>query len=256
MKNLNKRTPSTTKTPEDMITGKSYRTKSCGFLNIVVYLGWKEVQVRFVGYNNTLTVPAGNIRKGAVKNPMKPVVHGVGFFGIGTYSLVKDKKAYHTWNSMLVRCYDPKYLNTGNTYVDCYVCDEWLNFQNFAEWFYKSNYKDKWQLDKDIINQGNKVYSPENCAFVDQETNNSVLSCNSRRGASMLGVSWCKMTKKFVARCNDYSKNTDVLGYFDVELDAHKVYKIAKYEVLHRLAKRQTSKRVSRGLMTWVIPQR
>jgi hypothetical protein len=55
------------------------------------------------------------------------------------------------------------------------VCNEWHNFQNFAEWFCK-NYcdasMDKWQLDKDIIVPGNRVYSPETCCFVPNAVNN------------------------------------------------------------------------------------
>lgn len=36
---------------------------------------------------------------------------------------------------MLRRCYDPYYINKELTYIDCYVCDEWLCFQNFGKWW-------------------------------------------------------------------------------------------------------------------------
>lgn len=56
------------------------------------------------------------------------------------------------------------------TYEGCTVCDEWLYFSNFKKWF-DENYIEGFQLDKDIIIRGNKVYSPQTCCFVPKEIN-------------------------------------------------------------------------------------
>ena len=70
---------------------------------------------------------------------------------------------------MLGRCYNEYNLKRRPTYKGCEVCDEWLNFQNFAEWFDNNYYtidNEAVCLDKDILIKGNKTYSPEACVFV------------------------------------------------------------------------------------------
>ena len=64
------------------------------------------------------------------------------------------------------------------SYKGVEVCEEWYNFQNFAEWCETQkflNAKDvkgkSYQLDKDILVKGNKIYSPDTCCFVPPEIN-------------------------------------------------------------------------------------
>ncbi len=71
---------------------------------------------------------------------------------------------------MVQRCYDKKiHKKYKPEYKDKSVCEEWLNYSNFRIWFdehyvpYKNNQID---LDKDLLVQGNKVYSPETCVFL------------------------------------------------------------------------------------------
>lgn len=50
---------------------------------------------------------------------------------------------------------------------------DWHNFQNFAHWycnhpFYRTDY----ELDKDITNEYNKIYSPTYCTLVPKVVNN------------------------------------------------------------------------------------
>lgn len=99
---------------------------------------------------------------------MKATVYGVGFNSSGAFKSSEKgahTKVYATWKSMLMRCYSEKYHVKFPTYIDCIVCDEWLDFQIFAEWF-ASNYIKGMQIDKDIRVSGNKIYSPEFCLFV------------------------------------------------------------------------------------------
>ncbi len=109
-------------------------------------------------------------------NEIKRTVQGVGYLGDGIYKAsVKGKKtqAYVIWCDILRRCYNEKRLKKYPTYKGCTVCDEWHNFQNFAEWFYENYPKDgnRYDLDKDIKFNGNKVYGPETCIFVSHEKN-------------------------------------------------------------------------------------
>ena len=91
------------------------------------------------------------------------------------------RHAYNCWHRMIERCHNPKYQETCSTYIGCSICDEWKNFSNFFEW-YKVNYKDGCELDKDILVKGNKVYSPETCCFVPQEINKILLKGQKKRG--------------------------------------------------------------------------
>ena len=75
---------------------------------------------------------------------------------------------------MLRRCYDKEQQerNRGRSYIDCSVCERWLDYSNFAKditlLFGYEDWKSKrgYCLDKDTINHGNKVYSRENCCFI------------------------------------------------------------------------------------------
>ena len=154
---------------------------------------------------------------------LKVVVNGF------TNDLVNTKateKSYITWKSMLVMCYYEKSRQKYKTYKDVTVCEEWHKFSNFKKWFDK-HYVDGWQLDKDILVKGNKVYSPSTCCFVPSEINAIVLKTQRCRGIYPIGVSFIKKLNKFRA---DYSsKDTKVyLGLFDNHLDAFKSYKEAK----------------------------
>lgn len=155
----------------DMSVGSAHKTKEFGVVQVIEYVNAFKVLVRFIDTGYELWALAGNIRKGEVKDKLKPVVYGVGFMGDGINSSTikgKPNKAYKVWQSMLQRCYDPGFHSRRPTYIGCSVCSEWHDFQNFANWF-ELNYPCdgmSYQLDKDIIKEGNKVYSPETCKFV------------------------------------------------------------------------------------------
>ena len=106
-----------------------------------------------------------SLRTGAVRNPLTPSVYGKGYVGVGYYNS-RDVRLYHLWKAMLSRCYCTIMHGHRPTYKDVTVCDEWLNFQNFATWCESQeffNAKDEkggvYQLDKDILIRGNKIYS-------------------------------------------------------------------------------------------------
>lgn len=71
---------------------------------------------------------------------------------------------------MIKRCYAHLESSRHKTYTECEVCEEWQNFQNFAEW-YDENYFNGCHIDKDIKIKGNKIYSPETCIMVTRSEN-------------------------------------------------------------------------------------
>ena len=93
------------------------------------------------------------------------LVYGHGINDLKHIKGIGKTKAYKIWNAMLRRAYSPKWHERFPTYIGCSVCDEWLTFSNFKNWF-DDNYIEDYQIDKDLLNHDNKQYSPEFCIFV------------------------------------------------------------------------------------------
>ena len=124
---------------------------------------------------------------------------------------------YKTWSNMLKRCYCKKAQDKNPTYKGCSVCDEWLVFSNFARWMKKQDWKGK-QLDKDLIKDRNKIYSPDTCVFVDSQVNSLFT-----RSFSASGFKINKKSRKFVVRCRANGKDVHI-GVFDDKKDAKNAY--------------------------------
>lgn len=141
-------------------------------------------------------------------------------------------KFYNTYVNMIERCYSEKWHIKHPTYIGCSICDEWKSLSNYKEWF-DLNYIDGWVLDKDIIVQGNKVYSPETCAFIPHEVNLFVIGNMARRGDCMVGVSLVtdlRTKNKYLMSCrNPITKKQETKRY-DNELEAHLEWKRRKCE--------------------------
>jgi hypothetical protein len=181
-------------------------------------------------------------KKGNIKNPYTKVVLNIGYIGEGEYKPSINKKLtqqYDTWIHMLQRCYDEKQRNKYPTYKDCSVCKEWYNFQIFAQW-YKDNYYEmegeKMCLDKDILQKGNKTYSPETCIFVPQNINKLFTKTDALRGKYPIGVTWNKSNKKYMSQCNNGNGKQINLGYYDTPKTAFDVYKTYKEKIIKQIA--------------------
>jgi hypothetical protein len=152
---------------------------------------------------------------------------GVGELGgIPSSKNNKKIKSYTVWGSMLDRCYSDKLRVVHKAYEDCTVCDEWLYYPNFVNWF-NDNYKAGMQLDKDLINVGSRTYNPENCSFIPSEINSLVISCKASRGNFPQGCAYHKATGKIIVRVREYGKSI-IIGYFDCKKEAFKAYKEKK----------------------------
>ena len=154
---------------------------------------------------------------------------------------------YSKWSTVLQRCYDPYTLNRLPTYIGATVCKEWLTFSNFRKWMEKQDWRGK-ELDKDIINPGNKVYSPENCCFVPQDLNKLLTSSGNTRGEYPRGVSFDSGRRLFVAECcvNGRGKH---LGRFNTSEAAATAYRAFKYNLVRMIAIKQSCPKVMRGLV-------
>lgn len=156
---------------------------------------------------------------------------------------------YRVWHSMLNRCYSSKYQERRPTYKGCSVSEEWLTFSNFRAWMVTQDWDGK-QLDKDLLFEGNKIYSPDTCVFVSGMVNNFTIDSGASKGDLMIGVYWHKSTNKFRSKCcNPFINKQEHLGYFDSEQDAHNAWLNRKLELAKELAAIQTDERVAKALI-------
>ena len=175
------------------------------------------------------------------------LVFGVGInnadYNVYKYDYINGKQKrlwicpfYKTWKDMLKRCYSEKACSRQPTYRGCRVCDEWLTFSNFKRWMEQQDWEDK-DLDKDLLVEGNKIYSSDTCIFVDQMVNKFVNANKVSRGEYMIGVSWDKSTDKFLAECrNPFTGKKEHIGRFTDELEGHLAWKKRKHELACQLA--------------------
>jgi hypothetical protein len=155
---------------------------------------------------------------------------------------------FQTWRDMIDRCYSKASHKAKPTYVECSVCDEWLTFSKFKKWMELQEWNGR-QLDKDILIDGNKIYSPTTCAFVDKRTNVFVISRKASRGKWLIGACWHKNRKCFVANCsNPFTGKLEHLGIFDDDVQAHNAWRKRKHELACQLAGLQTDGRVADAL--------
>ncbi len=182
------------------------------------------------------------------KTPYALTNRNKGYIGEGKYSSkINDIKTpeYLAWNGMLDRCYCD-HSKKHKAYVGCSVCDEWLNFQNFAEWYNDNlwNCDERIAVDKDILHKGNKIYTPENCIIVPAKINSIFTKSEAIRGEYYIGVE-PRDNNKFRGVFNiqtmerykrKYSK------FFDTPEEAFYWYKEAKEQYIKDVANLYKSK--------------
>ena len=216
------------------------RVNSFGSKMVIVgYRMNRDIDVYFPEYDWTFkNATYKEFKNGGIKCPYEKRTFGVGYIGEGKYKSRengKKTKCYKVWHDMLRRCYDEKFHEKYPTYKDCKVYEEWHNFQNFAEWYYNNYYEIKGEvmcLDKDILNKGNKIYSPDTCVFVPHNINILFIKHDKDRGKYPIGVYYNKQKGKYVSRCNVCSNKRKHLGYFDNPEEAFQVYKQYKEKVI------------------------
>lgn len=84
---------------------------------------------------------------------------------------IQNKNIYKVWYDMNRRCNDLSNKYYGAKGVK--VCQEWTEYQTFANWAINNGYKKGLQLDKDTRGNG-LLYSPGTCCFLTplQNSNN------------------------------------------------------------------------------------
>lgn len=159
--------------------GYIVRTKHCGLAVVDEYINRHNVYVTFVDTGYRLKTTKYRIVKSdrpALRDPLSASVFGVGCIGEGPHKAHHkgaDTKMYQTWRAMLRRCYYRASKHHQPSYEGVTVCDEWKNYQTFAQWYVDNHPGDglKYELDKDIIDPDAREYGPRTCQFVTQREN-------------------------------------------------------------------------------------
>lgn len=167
-----------------------------------------------------------------------------------------DRLAFKYWNDMINRRQNSTMLKKFPTYMECSVCEEWLIFSNFMEWF-RENHIEGCELDKDILVKGNKVYGPDTCCFVPHQINTLIIRPNRIHKEYPIGVSFDFSRGKYAAHGRINGKQTS-LGRFNTPEEAFLAYKTAKESYIKEVAQKyyddgKITKRVYDALMRYEV---
>ena len=157
----------------------------------------------------------------------KRTYEGKGY--IGTNDVDCKSPEYLRWTNMIQRCYNKNVHKYKPYYKDKKVCEEWLNFANFRIWYREHIIEGaKVDLDKDILCQGNKVYGPETCVFVEHYINTVFERSVKRRIVQ-------NKEKQYEVYMIVLNKNI-LFGKFDTKEEAEKGYITGKKDYILKLA--------------------
>lgn len=216
------------------------RTMNCGGIaKIISYTNCEKITIQFQDKFEHVAenVQYANFIRGSIRNPYSKTTYGRGYFGVGKYNTKEHMKAFKRWSDMFLRCYDPYYLNNDKyiAYRDVVVCEEWHNYQVFAEWYYE-NYVEGFELDKDFLFVGNRVYSPQTCIFLPKRINIFIANKmrkreNSSGGHAGISIRKLKNGITYVIKCNNFDTSEEIYLGRNKELEyAIDIYNKYRYE--------------------------
>lgn len=163
-------------------------------MKCIDYRNSMDIDVEFLDCGEIVkNVQWNNFIRGKVKN--------------NQHKYVDDRKERNAWQQMIRRCFDENVKEEKPTYKNASCCDEWLSYDNFYKWLTTQENYEKWKtlkwsaIDKDILNKGNKIYSPENCLLVPVNVNNLFVKHDALRGDCPIGV--FPLNEKYIARCTN-----------------------------------------------------
>lgn len=161
---------------------------------------------------------------------------------------------YRVWSCMLQRCYNQKFLKRQPAYAGCKAAPEWHRFSVFKSWMERQDWEGR-QLDKDILRNGSKLYSPDTCAFVSRELNMFLVDRELHRGKYPIGARWHPASKRFAASCsNPFTGLREDLGTFESPEAAHEAWRKRKHELACRYADTQKDPRVRAAMRARYLP--
>ena len=233
--------------------GLVFNTNNSGVCVVVNYTNYDDVTVKFVETGYETKTRMDNLKLGKVKDYLHPSIYGKGILGEGFKQSESQSYSFQLWKNMLKRCYSEVSFKKSPSYEQCLTSETFNHYQQFKTWCNQQLGfgNTGWELDKDILVKGNKIYSEDTCCFVPKEINLLLVKHDKGRGNYSLGVDYHKSRKQFRARCSDKH-----LGWFNTEIDAFHAYKQAKEAYIKEVAnkwKDQIDPRVYEALMKYEV---
>lgn len=161
-------------------------------------------------------------------------VYGIGHVEDDEVRYINGKMTppYQVYKDMCKRCTEHR-CKGQECYVGTTICKEWSSsFKTFRIWFEK-NYKEGFHLEKDVLGNGRKVYSPETCRFVPRELNLMCVSNKKERNGLPTGV--YLRHGKYSVMMMQHSKSKYFGSYETVE-EAKEVYRTEKLKYCKSVA--------------------
>lgn len=172
---------------------------------------------------------------------------------------IKTKEFSH-WNAMRDRCKKdgatqklyPAYIGCS---MDSFFEDPKQGFQNFAAWCQNQVgfKKEGFELDKDILVKGNKVYGPNTCVFVPQQINNLFLVPRKKDQTNNMPVGVRFVDNGYRVEISIDNKAVNLGRFQNVNL-AEQAYLTRKVQDIHekaKLYKDQIDSRVYDSMMSY-----
>lgn len=205
------------------LIGLEFKSTKGQKYKIIDYINNNNVKIEFEdGYITTKRLY--DVKTGNVKNPYYKCLYNMGYLGEGDAN--SKFNSYIYWTSMLRICYDE---NKGS------VCDEWLNFQKFNEWFNKNNYSvenDRLELSTFLTNGHNeRYYSPETSFLMPSKLLRCLKYKRKKSSDLPVGVSKIFNSNKYsvvISKTIFGKSKSKYLGSFDSIEEASLTYKNAK----------------------------
>lgn len=173
-------------------------------------------------------------KTGKTRNDIKKVLYGCAF--CDSEVSVRGLRSYRVWRGILDRCFNVAFQEKEPTYKGCSICNEWLLFSAFEEWF-NNHYVEGFEIDKDLLSGvGCKLYSPETCVFLPMEINR-FLGGKSTKIKEGLPLGVFISGKRFIAH-----HGGTYLGTFNTIEEARNTYLKAKKEYTTKLANKWKDK--------------
>lgn len=230
------------------ILGNRYKTTRGFWYTVITYKNATDITIKFDpdslchdGYERRTS--RYYITHGTIDYPFERSTAGVGYTGYIRDDKQKlDIHIRDVWSKMLQRCYKPS-IKDKVAYQGCTVCEDWHSYVNFYTWYNKQMssgmYEVGYQLDKDILKWGNKIYCPELCRLVPEKLNSFLNNFEDTRGTGTPnGVNWKEKNKKYQVSIKDENTKTKYLCITEDVLYGYKVYSKEKERIAKVLALR------------------
>ena len=239
--------------------GSVFKTKNYGDVVVLDYYNARDVTIKFLNTGNVRKTGTSELKKGEIRDNEAFPVYSVGIMDVPNEARrnVPIPKEYSIWNGVRQRCYNENIRHLTPSYQEVEMSENFKRYSYFKEWCHNQIGfdQDGWQLDKDILIKGNKVYSEYTCCFVPQEINAALTNNKSVRGSFPSGVIYNCTKTRYRARIQRGDK-WESLGTYDTPEEAFYAYKPVKEAHIKSLAEKwkdQIDPRVYEALMNWTI---